>query len=219
MSRKLHVLVVDDEEILRDSMAETLRAAGYEVVTAEDGLVARQRMAERSYQVVVTDLSMGEHGGLDLLEHIRNTEPGIPVLLVTAYGTVENAVAAMKGGAFDYITKPFSADELEIVASRALEVVTTVRGITAPEETVRALPAIELQGQDGARYSRTARVENGALVLVRKLIVPETNVTPEAYAAFADFCRAVSAAEVPEVPVLPANTRRAAAETPALAAR
>jgi len=105
------------------------------------------------------------------------------------------------------------------VASRALEVVTTVRGITAPEETVRALPAIELQGQDGARYSRTARVENGALVLVRKLIVPETNVTPEAYAAFADFCRAVSAAEVPEVPVLPANTRRAAAETPALAAR
>ncbi len=121
MPSRARILVVDDEAILRDGMAETLKRAGHEVVTAENGLVARERLAERNCRVVVSDLSMGEHGGLELLQHVRTTDPEIPVILVTAYATVETAVRAMKAGAFDYVTKPFGAEELEVVVAKALD--------------------------------------------------------------------------------------------------
>ncbi len=87
------------------------------------------------------------------------------------------------------------------VGNRALEVVTTIQGVAAPEQTVARLPAIALEGFGGSRYSREARVENGAVVIIRKLVVPETNVPASDYEAFAQFCRAVTEAEMVEIPV------------------
>ncbi|MBI4615933.1 MAG: sigma-54-dependent Fis family transcriptional regulator, partial [Planctomycetes bacterium] len=121
MRSRSRILVVDDEELMRESMAETLRRAGYEVVTASDGRDARARLAEGGFRAVVSDLSMGEDGGLALLQHVRATEPETPVVLVTAYGTVENAVSAMKAGAFDFVTMPFGADHLEVVVRKAID--------------------------------------------------------------------------------------------------
>ena len=103
------------------------------------------------------------------------------------------------------------------VGSRALEVVTTIRGIAAADRTAQLLTPVQLEGFGGSRYERRARVQDGALVVIRRLVLPETNVPPEAYAEFAAFCRAVSAAEVPEIPVIPASAAQAQSPSPALA--
>ena len=91
------------------------------------------------------------------------------------------------------------------VGSEAVEIVTTIRGVVSPERSAQQLPRVELEGYGGSRYVREASVENGALVIRRSLVLPETNVPPEAYAEFAEFCRAVSTAEMTEIPVVQAN--------------
>ena len=91
------------------------------------------------------------------------------------------------------------------VGGRALEVVTRIEGVAAPERTVARLPTVALEGFGGSRYSREARVEGGVIVITRKLVVPETNVPASEYEAFARFCRAVTEAEMVEIPVRPAN--------------
>jgi DNA-binding NtrC family response regulator len=115
------ILVVDDREMMRDSVATTLTRKGHQVVAASNGKAALAKMAEKSPDVIVTDLQMPEMNGLELLVAIRKIDEQIPVILMTAYGTIETAVAAMKQGAFDYITKPFSGDELLVAAERAIE--------------------------------------------------------------------------------------------------
>ena len=115
------ILVVDDREMMRDSVATTLTRKGHQVVAASNGKAALSKIAEKSPDVIVTDLQMPEMSGLELLVAIRKLDEQIPVILMTAYGTIETAVAAMKQGAFDYITKPFSGDELLVAAERAIE--------------------------------------------------------------------------------------------------
>jgi len=89
------------------------------------------------------------------------------------------------------------------VGARAMEVVTRIDGIAAPDETAARLPRVALEGFDGSRYLREARVENGAVVITRKLVIPETNVPASDYEAFAQFARAVTDAEMAEIPVRP----------------
>lgn len=91
------------------------------------------------------------------------------------------------------------------VGNRATEVVTRIEGVASPEQTVARLPAVALEGFGGSRYTREARVENGVVVITRKLVVPETNVPASDYEAFARFCRAVTEAEMVEIPVRVAN--------------
>jgi two-component system response regulator HydG len=115
------ILVVDDKELMRDSVSSTLARKGHSVVTAPSGPVALQKLAERAVDAVITDLQMPEMGGIDLLAEIRRIDESIPVILMTAYGTVDTAVSAMKQGAWDYITKPFSGDALLIAVEKAIE--------------------------------------------------------------------------------------------------
>ncbi len=115
------ILVVDDKEMMRDSVAATLARKGHNVVAAATGSVALQKLAQRSFDAIITDLQMPEMDGLQLLEEIRRVDEQAPVVFMTAYGTVETAVAAMKKGAFDYITKPFSGDELLVAIERAVK--------------------------------------------------------------------------------------------------
>jgi len=115
------ILIVDDKELMRDSVAATLARKGHTVVAAGGGKAAIEKIAERVPDVVVTDLQMPEVSGLDVLDHVRRLDEQVPVIVITAFGTVETAVAAMKNGAFDYITKPFSGDELVVAVDRAVE--------------------------------------------------------------------------------------------------
>ena len=115
------VLVVDDKEMMRDSVATMLSRKGHGVVVANGGTAALEKLASSPCDAVITDLQMPEMTGVELLKAIREIDEQIPVILMTAYGTVETAVEAMKLGAYDYITKPFSGDELINTIGRALE--------------------------------------------------------------------------------------------------
>lgn len=115
------VLVVDDKESLRDSVGFTLQRAGFVVLSAPDGKAAVEIAAKRRPDAVVTDLKMPGMTGVELIGALRELDEDLPIVLMTAYGTVETAVQAIRRGAFDYITKPFEGDELVIAVKRAIE--------------------------------------------------------------------------------------------------
>jgi nitrogen regulation protein NR(I) len=114
-----HVLIVDDELNIRRVLAAMLKRDGYDVTTAADGAQALAVLQRTPVHVVVTDLVMPHLGGMELLERVRAEYPDIPVILITAHGTVDSAVAALKAGAFDYVTKPFEQEELRKVIAKA----------------------------------------------------------------------------------------------------
>ncbi len=115
------ILVVDDQRNMRTTLAMMLRGAGYEVDEAASGEQGRESGATGAYDVVITDLRMGEYDGIDVLRSVKEAQPMTEVIVMTAYGTIENAVEAMRAGAFDYIQKPFTEQELIVKVSRALE--------------------------------------------------------------------------------------------------
>jgi len=121
------VIVVDDKELMRDSVGTILARRGHRVIAVPGGRAALDRLAERGVDAIVTDLQMPEMDGLELLEEVRRIDETIPVIFMTAYGTVETAVRALKNGAFDYVTKPFTGDELAIAVERAIEHVRLLR--------------------------------------------------------------------------------------------
>lgn len=114
------LLIVDDEEPQRLMLSNILRRAGFEVETASDGRVALERMATESFDLLLTDQRMPTMDGLELLAHVRRNDAKLPVILMTAFGTVSAAVEAMKQGASDYLTKPFERDELLLVVEKSL---------------------------------------------------------------------------------------------------
>lgn len=116
----MRVLVVDDKELMRDSVATTLTRAGLQAVAAADGPTALSLIAAERPSAVITDLQMPGMSGLDLLAKIRAIDEQLPVVLMTAYATVQTAVAAMKEGAFDYLMKPFEGDQLVATVRRAV---------------------------------------------------------------------------------------------------
>lgn len=115
------LLVVDDEALVRDFLKEALTRASYQVDLAEDGKRAKEILKDQPYDLVLTDLKMPGVTGLDLLRFVKAHLPETQVIMMTAYGTIENAVEAMRLGAFDYITKPFTSGELDLVLDRAFE--------------------------------------------------------------------------------------------------
>ncbi|MFL5319033.1 MAG: sigma-54-dependent transcriptional regulator, partial [Myxococcaceae bacterium] len=113
------VLVVEDEPNLRKVLAAMLRRTGYDVTVAENGEVAIAEFEKNGADIVVTDMVMPKVGGLDVLRHMNIEAPDVPVIIITAHGTVDSAVEAIKSGAFDYITKPFDQAELQAVIAKA----------------------------------------------------------------------------------------------------
>lgn len=120
MSDRL-VLVVDDEASQRTVLAGFLRKRGLEAVPASGADEAIQIAAARTVDLVLTDLKMPGKDGLTLLDSLRAINPEIPVIVMTAFGTVASAVDAMKRGAADYLSKPIDLDELEVLVNRTLE--------------------------------------------------------------------------------------------------
>lgn len=115
------ILIVDDDERNRNMLAEALRKADFQIDLAASGEEAIEKGGHREYDAVFTDIKMTSISGMEVLETFRTTAPDTPVVLMTAFGSVETAIRAMKEGAFDYITKPVNLDELVLVARRAVE--------------------------------------------------------------------------------------------------
>ncbi|MAE69080.1 MAG: hypothetical protein CME06_01280 [Gemmatimonadetes bacterium] len=115
------ILIVDDEDELREMLAETVRSLGHEVHTASDGDVGLRVYKQQQIDLVITDLKMPRMNGLTLLREVKLVRPDAVVLMITAYPTIDSAVQAIKLGAYDYITKPFKLEQIEIVVRRAVE--------------------------------------------------------------------------------------------------
>ncbi|MFN9987662.1 MAG: sigma-54-dependent transcriptional regulator, partial [Pirellula sp.] len=119
MSSSLSILVVEDQSGEREAMSRLLRSEGYRAVTASDQRQARQSLSD-PIDLVICDLRLGQDNGMDVLQEWREKRPMVPVILTTAYGDVNSAVAAMKMGASDYLTKPLKPDELLLLLNRYL---------------------------------------------------------------------------------------------------
>ncbi len=117
---KARILVVDDEESIREFLEIMLKKEGYEVTCAEDGERALDLFKKKSFDLVISDLQMPKVTGIELLKQIKEQSPGTLFMMITAFGTTENAVDAMKMGAYDYITKPFKIDEVRLNIANAL---------------------------------------------------------------------------------------------------
>ncbi len=113
------IYVVDDDAEMRDAVSEALTRAGFQVHTFPGGAEVLAAFQPGEGAVVVTDVRMPGLSGMALLQRLQAVSPGVPVIVMTAYGTVQDAVGAMKEGAFDYLVKPFSLDDLEAVVRRA----------------------------------------------------------------------------------------------------
>ena len=115
------ILVADDQEMMRDSLCATLARDGHEVVAATDGAVAVSKLQESRFDLLITDLKMPKITGIELLAEAKKLRPDMPVVLMTAFATVQTAVEAMKLGAYDYIQKPFDGEEIKHLVDRTLE--------------------------------------------------------------------------------------------------
>ena len=117
----VRILVVDDEEVIRDGCSRILTREGYAVCTAKSGGEALERFDLEPFDLVLLDMKMPGLGGIETLTRLKEMDPGLTILIITGYPSIETAVKAIKLGAYDYITKPFDPDALRIAVNRALE--------------------------------------------------------------------------------------------------
>ncbi|MFH1942529.1 MAG: sigma-54 dependent transcriptional regulator [bacterium] len=112
------ILILDDEEMIRDLLRETFQKKDYIVDTSKNGKDALKMFNEERYDLLVTDIRLPDINGMEILSRVKKKQPELGIIMITAYGSIKNAVKAMKNGAFDYITKPFNLDELEMVVEK-----------------------------------------------------------------------------------------------------
>jgi NtrC-family two-component system response regulator AlgB len=138
------LLIVDDEKNIRTNLARFFEGLGHEVRTVGSGEEALELFTqEEGFALVLTDYRMAEMNGYELLQRIKTRKPTALVILMTAYATVESAVAAIKAGAYDYLTKPFSLDQVEHVVDRALETQRLRREVRGLRDTLEERPFLE----------------------------------------------------------------------------
>ena len=162
------ILVVEDDAPARKGLEDLLSAWGYDVSAAPDGQEALDRLAEEPPAVVLSDLVMPRLDGLGLLTAIQKDYPGIPVIVLTGQGSVENAVQAMKQGAYDYLTKPLDPGRLQLLLEKALE----------RTETARELALLRRQLRQRGAYGRMVAGAPAMLEVTRQLeLVAPTDAT------------------------------------------
>jgi len=115
------ILIIDDEKSILDLLTVVFKKEGYEVKTSLSAARAVDLLKNGDFDLVITDIKMPQMSGMDLLKHIKDHDPDLQVILITAYGSIRQAVDAFKAGASDYVVKPFDIEELKIIASRSLE--------------------------------------------------------------------------------------------------
>ncbi len=153
------IMVVDDDQDLRDSVVEILENYGYAVMACENAEAALEKMAEAVPRLVLVDNMMPGMGGLALIPLLKKDYPGTKIIMITAFSTVDNAVAAMKSGADDYLSKPFRRDDLLMAVRRMLEMVKFEHRQVDPDMD----EALACLGSQIRRQILTALSENGEM--------------------------------------------------------
>jgi two-component system response regulator FlrC len=189
---KHDVLIVEDDVSLLEALVDTLELAGLSVAAASDGLEALERLAQTPVRLVISDVQMRRLDGLGLLGQIRQRHPDLPVLLMTAFGTVEKAVEAMRLGAVDYLVKPFAAEELVKQArlymspkpaethERIVEDASMRRVMTLAARVAKSEATVLIQGESGvgkevlARYiHQSSPHHRGPFVAINCAAIPD----------------------------------------------
>ena len=143
------LLIVDDDQLMRSALYESLSSFGYGVETAENGADALVKFKDGQFAAVITDMRMPKMSGMDVLRGVKKISPRTPVILITAYGTVNTAVEAMKEGAAEFIMKPFSLDDLEFAVKNVLAANTQIKAEKGNDETTGGIyPVKEIITKD-----------------------------------------------------------------------
>jgi len=135
----IKVLVVDDERRIRDACHAMLSNEGFEVAVAENGFAGLKKIEEEHFDIILLDLMMPGMRGIDLLNHVKSKHPDTLIIVITGYATLEHAIEAMKKGAFDFISKPFSPQDLRTVTGKAIEYIRTLEDIAHEKSRMRVL--------------------------------------------------------------------------------
>ena len=186
MTTQGRLLIVDDELSVRDSLGKWFHEEGYEVSTAEDANIALTRLAEKSFDVALLDIKMRGTDGIELQSRIHEIDANLIVIMMTGYASVETAVAALKNGAYDYVTKPLDPDEISHLVKKALahrkteqenvRLRETVAEVARPEDLVgqstamnRVFDAIETVGPTDATVLITGESGTGKELVARAI--------------------------------------------------
>jgi DNA-binding NtrC family response regulator len=121
MARRPRILIVEDDQLARDNLVHILTRGEYEIDAAASGMEALRRLDRKTYDLVLTDFRMERMDGMEILSKVKERHPDTEVIMITAYATVDSAIAAMKKGAFHYLSKPYSIDEARALVAQALE--------------------------------------------------------------------------------------------------
>ena len=157
------ILIVDDKDSLRDMLTRTLSLEGYEVETASDGKDALKIADARRFDVVLTDLKLPSMDGIEILSRLKERDPFMEVIMMTAFGTIETAVHAMKLGAFDFLTKPFDPEHLSLLLKRAIENQRlAAENVLLREELSTRIGESEIIGVSGKMHEATELVRKVA---------------------------------------------------------
>ena len=119
--RGYRILIVEDDPKMREALQHIMRKEGYAVDAAETGEGGLEKLKTADFELIISDLKLPGMDGMDVLRAAKAYQPDVSVIVITAYGTVDSAVVAMKSGAEDYITKPFNIDHIRLVVKKALE--------------------------------------------------------------------------------------------------
>jgi two-component system, NtrC family, response regulator AlgB len=145
----MNILLIDDEASLRRTMRTALETMGHQVSEARDGVQALELLGHRLFDLAFLDLRLAREKGLDLLPELLHLAPGLDVVIMTAYATIETAVEAMRRGAFDYLPKPFTPDQLRLVLGRVIQVRRLQSHVEELEEQVRSVvPETDLRTEE-----------------------------------------------------------------------
>ena len=136
---KPKILVVDDEKVIRNGCREVLTQEGYEAILAENGELGLKMIEKAHYDVILLDLMMPGLSGFEVLSHVKTLHPDTSIIVITGYATIENSIEAMRKGAFDFIPKPFSPDQLRVVVSKAIEHTGALKDIANEKSRIRVL--------------------------------------------------------------------------------
>jgi DNA-binding NtrC family response regulator len=176
------ILLVEDKDSLRQMLSTAIRKAGYAVDEADDGNAAAEKLRKRPYQLVITDLRLPTLSGLEILNIQKEIDATIPVLLMTAYGTIEEAVSAMKQGAFDFVPKPVDISHLMLLIDRALDQRRLLlENLLLKEEFQRTYGIPQIIGESPAIQSVSQAIQRVAKTDATVLLTGESGTGKEVF--------------------------------------
>lgn len=177
------ILIIEDKESMLDMLKQTLEAEGYEVLTAKDGAEGIKKLSDERIGLVLTDLKLPKKDGFEVLKVAKEENHLLPVIVMTAFGTIETAVKAVKQGAYDFLTKPFDTDHLLVLIKRALDATRiAAENIFLKEELADRIGLPKIIGKSAQLQEITAKIQKVAPTNATAMIHGESGTGKELFA-------------------------------------